>query len=169
MATIPVVGPAIADTVYRDGNLVAKHCQVTLPSVEFMLAEIQAGGTIEIPVPQIINAMDTAITKIGEDEKLALMVQADPCDLEYRWVRVVTDPTTGTTRNVGYKAFLHCLPKGIPEITLNSGEVSENEVTYSVTSYKLVIGGKEAWAIDKLNDVLRINGIDYYQDIKWML
>lgn len=169
MPFVNITGPILSNTVYHGGELVAKDCAVTLPNVEFMLAEIQAGGTIEIPVPQIINAMDLTITKIGADSKLARMSKADPVDLEIRWVHLETDPTNGSTRNIGCKAFLHCLPKGIPEISLTPGEVSENEVTYSVTGYRMVVAGQEAWAIDKFANVLRIDGIDYFEDIQWML
>lgn len=169
MPFINITGPILSNTVYHGNELVAKDCAVTLPSVEFMLAEIQNGGTTEIPVPQIINAMDLTIAKIGADEKLARMSKADPVDIEIRWVHLDIDPTNGTTRNLGCKAFLHCLPKGIPEIGITPGETSETEVTYSVTGYRMVVNGKEAWAIDKFANVLRIDGIDYFEDIQWML
>ncbi|MEE0433911.1 MAG: phage major tail tube protein [Peptococcaceae bacterium] len=169
MPFLDITGPILSNTIYHERELVAKDCTVTLPSVEFMLAEIQNGGTIEIPVPQIINAMDLTIAKIGADSKLARMSKADPADLEIRWVQLVTDPTNGKTRNVGCKAYLHCLPKGIPEIGITPGEVSETETTYSVTGYRLVVDGEEAWAIDKFANVLRIDGVDYFKSIQPML
>ena len=169
MPFIDITGPILSNTVCCGNELVAKDCTVTLPAIEFTAVEINTGGTIEIPVPQLINAMDLSITKIGADSKLARMSKADPVDIEVRWVQLVTDPTNGTTRNVGCKAFLHCLPKGIPEIGVTPGEVSENELTYSVTAYRLVVNGQEQWAIDKFANVLRIDGIDYFEDIQWML
>lgn len=171
MPLLDITGPLLSNTIYNSNTaeLLAKDCEVTLPSVEYMVAEIQNGGTIEIPVPQIINAMDLTITKMGADSKLARMSKAEPIDIEIRWVQLVTNPANGRTRNVGCKAFLHCLPKGIPEIGLTPGEVSENEVTYSVTGYRLIIDGEEVWAIDKFAEVMRIDGVDYYQDIKNML
>lgn len=169
MPYIDITGPIMSNTIYRDSELVAKDCTVTLPAVEFVTVELNSGGTVEIPVPQLIAAMDLTIGKIGADSKLARMTTANPCDIEVRWVQIVTDPTTGTTRNVGCKAFLHCLPKGLPEIGVTPGEASETEVTYSVTGYRLIVGGQEAWAIDKFANVLRVDGVDYYEDIQWML
>ena len=173
MPFVPITGPILSNTVYRmmggQNKLAAKDLAVTLPPVEFVTVEINSGGTVEIPVPQLINAMDATFAKRGVDDELALLVSPDPMDIEVRWVQLVTDPTNGSTRNVGCKAFLHCLPKGIPEISLTPGEASENEITYSVTSYRLVVDGEEKWAIDKFANVLRVDGVDYFEDIQWML
>lgn len=173
MPFVPITGPILSNTVYRkiggQNKLAAKDCPVTLPTVEFVTVEINSGGTVEIPVPQLINAMELGITKTGADDELALLSSPDPMDIEVRWVQMVTDPTNGSTRNVGCKAFMRCRSKGIPEISLTPGEASENELTYSVTSYRFVVDGEEKWAIDKITNVLRVDGVDYFEDIQWML
>ena len=165
---VPINGPVIADTVYVGNKLVARDVSATLPEVTATTADVQAMGTLSIPIWQLIENMETAITKIGVDLGFASLIKPDMKTIELRWVQTVTD-ANGNTKNVGCKAFIKGIPNKIPGIGLEIGSASEGEVTLSTTRYKLVVDGKEICLIDKLSNICRINGKDYAKGVNSLL
>ena len=146
----------------------ARDVSVTLPEVTPMTADVQAMGTLTIPIWQLLEHMETSITKIGADKGLAALIKPDMKPIEFRWVQTETD-SGGNTKNVGCKAFIKGIPNKIPGIGLEVGSTSEAEVTIATTRYNLFVGGKEICLIDKLAGICRINGKDYAGDISTML
>lgn len=164
---VNICGPVVGDTVYSDNKLVARDVSITLPEITPMSADVQAMGTLSLPIWQLIEHMEAAITKIGVDAGLISLIKPDMKPIEIRWVHTITD-ANGTTRNVGCKVFLKGVPNKIPGIGLELGSASENEVTLGLTRYNLIVDGKEMWLIDRLAGIVRIDGKDY-ADIGSML
>ena len=164
---VPITGPVIATTVYSEGKRVARDTSVTLPEVAATTADLQAMGTYSLPIWQLINHMETAITKIGADEGLVSLIKPDMKPLEFRWVQTLTD-ANGNTKEVGCKAFIKGIPNKIPSIGLEVGTPSEGEVTIATTRYNLFVDGKEMFLIDRLAGIARLGGKDY-ADIGSML
>lgn len=164
---VNICGPVVGDTVYCENKLVARDVSVTLPEITPMSADVQAMGTLSLPIWQLLEHMEAAITKIGVDEGLTALIKPDMKPLEVRWVQTVTD-ANGTTRNVGCKAFLKGVPNKIPGVGLEVGSASEGEATIGLTRYVLFVDGKEMWHIDRLSGIVRIDGKDY-ADIGSML
>lgn len=165
---VPINGPVVADTVYCDNKLVARDVSATLPEVTATTADVQAMGTLSLPIWQLIENMETAITKIGVDLGFASLIKPDMKAIELRWVQTVTD-ANGITKNVGCKAFIKGVPNKIPGVGLEIGSAIEGEVTLTTTRYNLFVDGKEICLIDKLSGICRINGKDYAGDIGSML
>lgn len=165
---IDINGPVLANTVYLDGTLVAKDTTFTLPAITYGSAEHKVMGTINAPVPTMIDAMEAAVTKIGLDLGLRKMSTPGAKTLELRWAQDVTK-ADGTKKTVGCKAFLRASPKGIPGISGEVGGAGENDLTYAVTRYQLFVDGEEYWLVDQLNYILRIGGKDYAKEIANLL
>lgn len=166
---VPINGPVVANTVYEDGkNLVARDVSVTLPEVTPVTVDLQAMGTYSMPIWQLLEHMETAITKIGVDLGLVALLKPGVKSLEFRWVQTVTD-ANGNTKNVGCKAFIKGTSNKIAGIGLEIGSPSENEVTIATTRYGLFVDGEEMWLIDRMSGICRIGGIDYAGDMSSML
>ena len=165
---VPIQGPVIADTVYVDNKLVAKDVAATLPEITPVTVDLQVMGTMSLPIWQLLENLEAAITKIGIDYGLRAMIKPDMKPIEFRWVQTVTD-ATGVSKNVGCRAFLSCIPNKIPGISLAIGEQSESECTFSVTRYGLFVDGEEMFLIDRLAGIVRIDGKDYASEIEAML
>lgn len=165
---VPINGPVVADTVYSGDKLVARDVSVSLPEVTATTADVQAMGTLSIPMWQLIDHMETAITKIGVDLGFASLVKPDMKAIELRWVQTVTD-ANGNSKNVGCKAFIKGIPNKIPGVSLEIGSNIEGEITLATTRYGLVVDGKELFLIDKLAGICRIDGKDYAGEINSML
>jgi len=115
---------------------------------------------IEFPVPTQLEAMELAMTKQGIDKELGPLADMRSQDLEVRWVHDLMK-SDGTTEPEGCKAFLRCLSKGLPGLSVEPGSPSENEIALSVLRYQLFVGGEEIVLADKLNCILRVNGVSY--------
>ena len=157
---VNICGPVVADTVYSDNQLVARDVAATLPEVAPVTADLQMMGTFSMPVWQLIEHMEAAITKIGVDLGLRSLIKPNMKPLELRWVQTVTD-ANGSTKNVGCKAFIKGIPMKLPEIGLEIGSASENEATIGLIRYQLYVDGSEMWLIDRTAGIVRIAGVDY--------
>lgn len=160
MKFVNICGPVVGTTAYCEGALVARDTAITLPEVTPVTADLQAMGTYSLPIWQLIENMETAITKIGADMGLRALIKPDMKPLEFRWVQTVTD-ANGTTKNVGCKAFIKGIPNKIPGIGVTVGEASENECTIATTRYNLFVDGQEMFLIDRLAGIVRIAGTNY--------
>lgn len=165
---LDIKGPVVADTVYADGTLVAKDTSFTLPGIEFMTADVQAMGNMSVPLIGLLENMELAITKIGIDNGLGRMNRLQKQNFEFRWVQNVVK-SDGSTGVEGCKAFVRTLPGSFPEIGVEVGSASENENTYNVTRMQIYANGVEIVCVDRLSQILRINGKDYMGTITNLL
>lgn len=168
MANNDIKSAIVADTVYCNDKLVAKDVEFTLPGIEFATADVQAMGTMSVPVFGQINNMQLTIKKIGFDEGFSKINKLESQNFEFRWVQTVVK-SDGTVAEEGCKAFLRTLPASIPDQAVSPGNATELESTLTVTRSQLYINGKESYCVDRLNNVLRVGGKDYYEKYKNML
>lgn len=157
---VDIYGAIIANTVYADNRLVGRNVETTLPEVTPVTAEIQALGTMSMPIWQLIEDMEFTITKIGIDSGLRDLMKPQTVNLELRFVQNVTDEN-GLNTQKGCKAFLKGMSTKIPGLSGNVGEGSANEFTFSVMRYQLFVDGQELFLIDRFAGIVRIQGVDY--------
>lgn len=170
MQKIEITGPVNGCTSYCDGKMVAVDTTISLPEVTNVIAEIQTGmGTVEIPLIGDIEAMEATIKKIGVDKGLSRICKMGSRTIEFRWAQTQTKPD-GSTKIVGAKAFLRCMSKVLaPGMDIEKGSVTEGDIPLAVNRYQLFVDGEELLCIDKLSQVLRIGGTDYYDQINNLL
>ena len=161
-------GPVLADTVYLDGALAAKDVTISLPPVTFATADFNAMGTFTAFLLGRFEAMEASITKVGIDLGLRRMVTPESKTYEVRWAQDVKY-ADGSTKTEGCKAFLRAVPKLIPGLSIDPGNMSENEITLAVSRFQVFVAGEEYWLVDQLNTILRIGGTDYAQAIRSIL
>jgi phage tail tube protein FII len=165
---IDLKGPVIADTVYAEGQLVAKDVAITMPAITPITADYRAMGTMSLPVPGQFESMETSITKIGVDIGLGRLIRLQSISLELRWVQDSIS-ADGTSKPEGCRAYIRGISKSTPGIGLDPGEKSEIELTYETLRYQLFVGGSELWLIDRLSQIYRVLGQDYYNPIQSLL
>ena len=102
-------GAVVADTVYDSGVLTAKDTSFTLPAISQMTADLNAMGTMTVPIVGLLENMELSITKIGEDKGLGKMSKLDKHSFEFRWVQNVVK-ADGSTSPEGCKAFVRTFP-----------------------------------------------------------
>ena len=165
---LDIKGPVVADTVYADNVLVAKDTAFTLPGLEFMTADVQAMGNMTVPLIGLLENMELAITKIGIDNGLGRMNRLQKQNFEFRWVQNVVK-SDGSTTVEGCKAFVRTMPGATSELGVEVGSAPENENTYNVTRMQVYANGVEIMCVDRLSQILRVNGVDYMSKINNLL
>ena len=165
---LDIKGPVVADTVYADGVLVAKDVAFTLPGVEFMTADVQAMGNLSVPLVGLLEHMELSITKVGVDMGLSRLNKLEKQNLEFRWVQNVikADGSTGTE---GCKAYVRTMAGNLPELGVEVGAATEAEKTYGVTRMQVFANGDELLCVDRMSQILKVNGKDYMSTIDNLL
>lgn len=165
---LDIKGAVVADTVYADNVLVAKDVSFTLPGIEFMTADVQAMGNMTVPLIGLLENMELTITKIGVDVGLSRLNRLQKQNLEFRWVQNVIK-SDGSQKNEGCKAFLRTLPGALPETGVETGSSTEAEGTFNVTRQQVYADGYEMMCVDRLSQILRVDGKDYMSQINNLL
>ena len=161
-------GAIVADTVYSDKKLVAKDVGFTLPGITMQTGDVQAMGTMSVPLVGLLDDMELAITKIGIDLGLGKLSRLEKQNIEFRWVQNVVK-SDGSSTVEGCKAFVRCIPKALPGMGVELGSPSENELTYGVSRVQIYCAGTEYLLVDRLSQILRIDGKDYMSKISKLL
>jgi len=163
-----IKGAVVADTVYADNVLVAKDTSFTLPGLEFLTADVQAMGNMSVPLIGLLENMELSINKIGIDNGLSRMNRLQKQNFEFRWVQNIVK-SDGSVSVEGCKAFVRTMPGSIPETGVEVGSASEMENTYNVTRMQVYANGVEVLCVDRLSQILRIDGKDYMSNINNLL
>lgn len=168
MAWQDIKNAVLADTCYCDNQLAAKDVSVNLPAVSFLTTEVKAMGNMDVVLAGIIEALEATVTKIGTDMGLAKMCTPEKHSYEFRWAQNVVT-SDGSAKVEGCKAFITGTPKGVPGLGIEVAANSEGEIAIAATRYQLYAGGSEILCIDRLAQICRINGKDYYSPIASVL
>ena len=163
-----ITGAVVADTVYVDNTLVARDTEFTLPGLTFLTADVQAMGTMSVPLIGLLEHMELAVKKIGTDKGLGKMNKLEKQNLEFRWVQNIVK-TDGSMKTAGCKAFVRTMPAAVPETAVALGAATEHENTYGVTRMQIFADGEEILCVDRLSQILRMNGKDYMKEITSLL
>lgn len=163
-----IKGAVVADTVYADNVLVAKDVAFTLPGIAFLTADVQAMGNMTVPLIGLLENMELAITKIGMDSGLSRMNRLEKQNFEFRFVHNVVK-SDGSIKPEGCKAFVRTMPGSLAETGVEVGNPTEHENTYNVTRMQVYANGVEILCVDRLSQILRVNGKDYMSQIKNLL
>ncbi len=162
-------GAVMATSVYAAGVQIGVNVNVTLPTITPASAEVTAaGGTINLPVTSKIEAMECTVTKTGIDKAWLQAVKPEAFDLIVNIVQQNIAPD-GKTTPEHIKAFMRVVPSAVNGLDASYGEVSENELTFSVLSYKLTVNGETYTHVDPVKGLFIVKGYDYNDDIKSML
>ena len=89
-------------------------------------------------------------------------------NFEFRWVQNVVK-SDGSQSVEGCKAFVRTMPGAFPETGVEIGSAPEQENTYNVTRMQIYANGVEVVCVDRLSQILRINGVDYMSQINNLL
>lgn len=163
-----IKGPILADTLYCDGWLAGRDVEFTLPDITFKTAEIQAMGTMVTPLIGLVENMELTITRVGVDSGYGDLNELDKHSLEFRWAQVSIGKD-GTTKTEGCKAYIRTMPSAIPGFSVKPGDAISTSHKYNVTRMQIYVGGKEKILIDRLSNILRVNGTDYSKSIENLL
>lgn len=157
---IPKTGAVTGSSLYVGNKQVARDASITLPEVTPQTADLQAMGTMTVPLWELLENLELAINKVGVDLGFREALTPGVNDIEARFTQTQID-ASGNAKTFMCKAFCRGQSLVAPGIAVEVGSASENELTYSLSRYVLFVNGAEAIYIDRLAGKCRINGVEY--------
>jgi P2 family phage contractile tail tube protein len=142
-------------------------CQ--LPSIETQTDSIKGAGILgEIDMPSYgqIGSMTFSHGCRVDGEDAAILSAPVVQEFEVRWV---TDKFDSSNSKIGidaHKAIIKCIPKKYDPGKIEPGSAMDGSNEYEAIYYKKILNGKSVIEIDKLNNVLIINDVDYASQIR---
>lgn len=162
-------GPVAATSVYVDGQQIGVNGTVRLPEITPAIAEVTgAGGTIEIPVPTKIDAMEAGITVNGVSSDWLDKLTPEPHTFVANIVQQKMN-VDGSSTPEHIKATIKGIPKLTPAIEASYGEGMELEITIAVHSYKLAVNGIIKRHVDPIKGINKVAGKDYAEKVNAMI
>ena len=151
---------------------IADTTEVTLPDLEYLTETISgAGMNGELDAPtlgQLASAvLSIAARSLGEH---AIEISAPETQhLELRWACMEMNEATGAVEPKDKKIIFKGVPKKLALGKLAPNSAEEPSIDLEMLYLKYIVGGVERIEIDKLNDVFKVNGVDYNEKVRNML
>ncbi len=163
-------GAVMASSVYANSVQIGVNIGIKLPDVNQATAEVTAaGGMLELPVATKIEAMEASLTKQGIDKAwLQTVTPSTPFDLIANIIQQKVEPD-GASTPVHIKAYLRAVPKTIPALEASYGDPIEQELVFSVLSYRVTVDGETYLHVDPVKGIFKVNGTNYAEKITAML
>jgi phage tail tube protein FII len=162
-------------TVYvgKDGKfeqypIIVDTAEVGLPSISHPTVEAQSMGSMECVDQTRVNSMQLTITcepSIIQSKLHGYGLR----DYMIKWGQEQKKADGTGFRLVPFVAVCKGIIAEDGGNSVNPGNNTTGTVTVNLTFYKLMSDNQEIRYIDKLNSVLRINGVDYRSELEKML
>ena len=142
------------------------------PSLEMLTDTIKGAGILgEIDLPTLgqIGALEAEISFKKSNKKAVEIFGQKSHSLEIRWASDLLDSSNGQIKAEQNKEIIRCLPKKLDLGKVETNTSNEGTLTLEVLYYQYIINGETLIEIDKLNNVLKVNGVDYAAAIRQAL
>lgn len=156
-------GPVIGDSLYCNGELIAREFAFSIGEIKPITAEIQAMGTLNVPINGLIEDTTCSITLKGTDALTQVLTRQERLNLEIRAVQSVIDPA-GNEFKVGIKYFLTVMPLGVAAEENTPGEVTSREYNFQLYSYQKIFNGESQIEFDRFGNRYITDGKDWAED-----
>lgn len=146
---------------------VTMDAEITLPSIEHPTQTMQAMGDTDIVDQTRVNSMTTQIS-VETGVQAAKLFGYGVQNYVIRWAQELKQ-ANGNFRLVPFIAYISGTPQSSGGEQVSPGNNTTTQVTINTLKYRLLSDGKEIKFVDKLAGVLRINGVDYREELNAML
>lgn len=166
-----ISGQILGTSVYVDdgATLVAENVSVTLPEITFEQSQIEALGTMSLPVlSRLAGDLDVVVNFIGQDSGFVQCVKAGQRSFEVRWAQEIIEPD-GQSAPHGYRVYFDGVFNALPAFGTELGDAATSPLTFHCIRYKVVLDGETILNVDRVAGVLEISGEDVTKDLKNLL
>lgn len=155
--------------VYEGATNFVGVAQATLPNVQFIVSQINGAGiqgNIDSVLPGLMEAMELGLNFRSSTDAAAKLVAPDTHQVELRAAEQHWDTVNHVRKTMELKYVITCVPKQLTAGNLQVGTTPDASGTYSVFHYEAYRDGKQLWAIDPLNYICTVNGVDYLAEVR---
>jgi len=161
--------------LYDKGNggvLLNDHTSVTYPDFELLTETFKGAGVngeIDLPTYGQFGAMAIEVAHNGLSKETIATFAMKTQHLEHRWASQVLNSETGASEIVGKKVIFKGAPKKLGIGSIEPNKAEEASTSFELLYFKYIIGNDAVIELDKLNDVFKVNGVDYSAAIRDVL
>lgn len=148
--------------------IIVDTAEVGLPAISHPTLETQSMGSMECVDQTRVNAMQVTIT-CEPSVIQSKLHKYGLCDYMIKWGQEVKNGNGSGFRLVPFVAYVKGTPVEDSGNSVQTGSNTTGTLTINAVYYRLLSDGKEIRHIDKLNGILRINGVDYRKELEAML
>lgn len=144
-------------------GLVDNTTKCQLPVVEYLTDTVKGAGIFgEIDWPSLnIAAMTFSADARMDSKQLAQLSAPKLQEYEVRWSVDNFDSGSGKIAPQTHKAVIKGMPKKYDSGAVETGASQESSIEIEVVYYKRIVDGEVILELDKLNQILKIGGVDY--------
>lgn len=154
-----MIGSVTAQRTLFDGEQLDDVASVSLPDITATTTTVNLpGGEVDLP-STLYGAMEITVSFRGLNSKTAVLYDTGVHKLEHRYVQEELDENGGVREQLA-KAYADVIAKNRTPGTPEMGAQQENEASFEVLRYRLVVDGVEILLIDKRTGQIVINGKD---------
>ena len=150
-------------------KLVGDTSSYTRPSIEALTDTVKGAGLMgEIDLPTLgqIGSMECELAFNKTNTEFIQLAAPKAHKIEVRWVTDILDSAKASIGIEANKEIMTVIPKTAELGDIESNETNEATITFEVLYYQYIVAGKSVLEIDKLNNVYKVNGVDYTAKIR---
>lgn len=155
------------DGVPEQFPIIVDQTAITLPQITHPTYSQQMMGDTDLPDQSRVNPMTTGVEadlSIIHSELLGYGVQ----EYMFKWAQQMKKEN-GDLVVVGFTAYVAGIPSEDVASTVRVGEDGRGTMNIATLKYRLEADGKELRFVDKRSGALRINGVNYREEINKLL
>ena len=155
------------DGVPEQFPLIVDTGSISLPQITFPTYSQQMMGDTDVVDQSRVNPMVTGIggePSIIQSELHGYGVQEYLC----KWAQQQKNED-GSFKVVGFSAYIAGIPSEDFGSTVQVGEGTQATMNVATLKYRLVCDGQELRHVDKRLGILKINGVDYREEVNRLL
>lgn len=163
---------AIYDRTNGRPDFICDTSSYKRPSIEMLTDSVKGAGImgeIDLPTPGQIGPLEMEIAFKNSNKKAIDLFSQKSHDLEIRWATDVLDSSNGSVKISAKKDIIKCIPKKLDLGNIETNASNEGSLAAEIIYFQHIIDGESVIEIDKLNNVFKINGVDYSSTIRQAL
>lgn len=166
-----VYNKIVGQRLVEDNLEIEDVTSVTLPDIEFTTDEYDVSGlaaVVEAIDPSHVNAMTFSV---AHNNGLNCQTLNAPRKhkFEFRLAQQALNTAMGNTEYNSVKYRVDGMPKKISDGTAERGNPLGTTVDFAVTRFEKEVAGEVVTLVDALAGIIKINGVDYTNQINALL
>ena len=160
---------SVYDKTNGGTEFVGDTSSYTRPDLEFLSDTFKGSGLmgeIELPTTGQLGSMAIELAFNKTNQKFIELFAPKAHKIEVRWATDKLDSSNSTIGIEANKEIITYIPKNASLGDIEGGETNEATLGGEVVYYQYIIDGKSVIEIDKLNNILKINGVDYSAELR---
>jgi len=166
---IPAATADLALFIGQDVDKVLGVNSVELPTITAQAVDISNHGTINIPVPCIIDTAVATINFSNLVDDVTRFVLGAKADFTVKWATSGQDTRSGVAVLRGNEAYIEGVVKNTPGGSVTQASGAEGAVEIEVLVYIRKYNGEEVFFMDKLSGTIRYHGVEVSSDLASLL